>query len=246
MLFAEDRTTKIAVSGLGGIGKTSLAIELVYRTRNKHKDCSIFWVPASDTRSLRQAFLNICQQLQIPGWEAEEADARRLVQHYPSNSFIGKWLLVFNNSDDINIWIESSGSEQESNHLMDYLPKSEDGCIILTTRDKKTTYHLVQQERCTIEIPEPSESASMEVLHTYLNKSELPDKDMEDAKALLKQLAFLPLAIIQAASYINKNGGGLAAYLSLLADQEEEVIDPSEHFQDEGRYRNMKNPVTTT
>lgn len=42
MLFAEDGMTKIAVFGLGGVGKTSLTIELVYRIREHHKGCSIF------------------------------------------------------------------------------------------------------------------------------------------------------------------------------------------------------------
>ncbi|KAF1977229.1 hypothetical protein BU23DRAFT_596681 [Bimuria novae-zelandiae CBS 107.79] len=65
--------------------------------------------------------------------------------------------------------------------------------------------------------------------------------------ALLSQLTYLPLAIVQAAAYINENGIAIADYLSLLADQEEEVIDLlSEEFEDDGRYRDVKNLVATT
>jgi hypothetical protein len=61
------------------------------------------------------------------------------------------------------------------------------------------------------------------------------------------QLTYLPLAIVQAAAYINENRITLADDLSLLADQEEEVIDLlSEEFEDDGRYHNVKNPVATT
>jgi hypothetical protein len=55
---------------------------------------------------------------------------------------------------------------------------------------------------------------------------------------LLQQLTFLPLAIVQAAAYINENGITFSAYLSLLKDQEQDVIDLlSEDFEDDGRYR---------
>ena len=64
---------------------------------------------------------------------------------------------------------------------------------------------------------------------------------------MLSQLTYLPLAIVQAAAYINENAISLADYLSLLDEQEEEVIDLlSEDFEDDGRYQNINNPVATT
>jgi tetratricopeptide (TPR) repeat protein len=72
-------------------------------------------------------------------------------------------------------------------------------------------------------------------------------KNQPDTKALLKELTYLPLAIVQAAAYINENRIEFPDYLSLLADQEEDVIGLlSEEFEDDGRYRNVKNPVATT
>ncbi|KAF2185423.1 hypothetical protein K469DRAFT_687786 [Zopfia rhizophila CBS 207.26] len=60
-------------------------------------------------------------------------------------------------------------------------------------------------------------------------------------------LTYLPLAIVQAAAYINKNVISLADYLSLLAEQEQDVINLlSKEFKDDGRYRNIKNLVATT
>jgi tetratricopeptide (TPR) repeat protein len=64
---------------------------------------------------------------------------------------------------------------------------------------------------------------------------------------LLQQLTFLPLAIIQAAAYINGTGISLTDYVSLLKEQEEDTIELlSKDFEDEWRYAEIMNPVTMT
>jgi Cdc6-like AAA superfamily ATPase len=66
-LLGKYHTTKVAITGLGGVGKTQLALELVYRMRDKYKNCSIIWIPATDMESLQQAYIHVAQQLGIPG-----------------------------------------------------------------------------------------------------------------------------------------------------------------------------------
>jgi hypothetical protein len=67
----------------------------------------------------------------------------------------------------------------------------------------------------------------------------------KDTKVLLEQLTYLPLAIVQAAAYINENGITVGDYLSHLSEQEEVVNLLSEEFEDGGRYHDVKNPVAT-
>jgi hypothetical protein len=246
MLFTEDQTTKIAITGLGGIGKTNLLIGLVYRIRQKHKHCSIIWIPATNIESIYEAYLKVARQLSIAGCEEENADVKRLVQHYLSSEIAGQWLLLFDNADDIDMWIGSSRFEQKSDRLIDYLPTSKQGCIVFTTRDMKAAYKLVQRKENIIEVQDMAEDVALQLLQNYLPSQDLRQDELE-AKALLVQLSYLPLAIVQAASYINENKETLAVYLSLLSEQEEDVIDIlSEEFEDEGRYRDIKNPVATT
>jgi tetratricopeptide (TPR) repeat protein len=251
-LFAKDHTTKIAITGLGGMGKTQLVLELLYRTKAKHRDCSIIWIPATSVESLHQGYLDVAQQLGIPGWEEGKADVRKLVQKYLSKDDVGQWLLVFDNADDIDMWIAKAGSEQESDRemrreshsLIDCLPRSKQGCIVFTTRDGKTAVKLTQQN--VINVPEMDEEAATQLLKNCLVSPNLVE-NQQDARALLGELTYLPLAIVQAAAYINENRLALADHLSLLEEKEEEIIDLlSEEFEDDGRYCNVKNPVATT
>jgi hypothetical protein len=247
-LFGGAQTTKVAIWGLGGVGKTQLLLELVYRIKDKHENCSIIWIPATNIESLYQTYFDIAQQLRIPTWEDKETDVKKLVQEHLSKGNAGKWLLVFDNADDIDMWIakpgSGSGSAQGSGGLIDYLPRSKQGSIVFTTRDRKTAVKLAQEN--IVEVQEMNEELSVLLLQKCLGNPDLV-KNRQDAIALLTELTYLPLAIVQAAAYINENGITLAEYLLLLEEQEEEVIHLlSEEFQDSGRYRNVKNPVATT
>ena len=75
-LVIGDQTTKIAITGLGGVGKTQLVLELVYRTRAKHNNCSIIWIPATNRESLEQAYLDVAKQLGTPGCEEDNGLVR--------------------------------------------------------------------------------------------------------------------------------------------------------------------------
>jgi hypothetical protein len=238
--FVGGRTTKVAITGLGGIGKTQLVLELVYRIRDRYKNCLVIWIPATNMESLHQAYQDVARQLKIPGSDEDKADAKKLVQAYLSKESVGRWLLVFDNADDVNMWINLSGTGPGSGRLIDYLPRSEQGCIVFTTRDRKTAVKLAHQN--VVEVPEMDEDVAIQLLQKCLVNPDLVN-NRPDTTALLKELTCLPLAIVQAAAYINENGIAFVDYLSLLADQEEAVIDLlSEEFEDDGRYDNVKNP----
>ncbi|KAH9207879.1 hypothetical protein DL95DRAFT_481880 [Leptodontidium sp. 2 PMI_412] len=241
-LFVGKQTTKVAITGLGGVGKTQLVLELVYRIKDKYRNCLVIWIPATNIESLHQAYLDVARQLNIPGSDEDKADAKKLVQEYLSKESAGRWLLVFDNADDVNMWITQS--RPGSGRLIDFLPRSKQGCIIFTTRDRKTAVKLAYQN--VVEVPDMDENVAIQLLQKCLVNPDLVH-NRPDTIALLKELTYLPLAIVQAVAYINENGITFADYLLLLADQEEEVINLlSEEFEDDGRYHNIKNPVAKT
>jgi hypothetical protein len=257
-LFVGEQTTKTAIIGLGGIGKTQLALELAYRTRAKYKNCSVFWIPATDMDSLHLAYQEVSRQLRIPGYNEEKADIKNLVQTHLSRENSGPWLLIFDNADDIGMWVHTSTqgptpgpaaglvkqTKSGSGCLKEYLPKSNQGCIVFTTRDKKTAVKLVGQN--LVEVPEMDEDEAVKLLRQSLPDRGIPVTE-QDAKALLTELTHLPLAIVQAAAYMTANSIGPVQYLSLCNEQEENVIELlSEEFEEDWSYKLVKNPVATT
>jgi tetratricopeptide (TPR) repeat protein len=247
MLFDSEHTTKIAVTGLGGVGKTQIVLELLYRTKEKYTDCSVIWISAINMESLHRGYIDTAQQLGIPGSENEKADIKRLVKEYLSKATTGRWLLVLDNADDIDMWTTTPRSELNADLkyqlLMDYLPKGKHISIVFTTRNRKLGIKFAG--RNIMEIREMGEEESLQLLQKCLIRS--PISRSQDTVNLLAALEYLPLAIVQASAFINENGITLVDYLKLLNGPETEVVDLlSEEFEDDGRYHDSKNPIATT
>jgi tetratricopeptide (TPR) repeat protein len=242
-ISVNSHTSKVAITGLGGMGKTQLVLELLHRVKSKHRNHLIMWIPVTSADSLHQGYLTVAQRLKIPGWEGEKSNAEQLVRDYLCNYDLGQWILVFDNVDDLDIWTISHDYSQSSRGLIDHIPTNKQGSVIFTTRDRKIAVKLANN---VINMPEMDEETATVFLKKCLINPGLVDSQQE-TQALLRELTFLPLAIVQAAAYINENSITLAEYHTLLADNEEEAIDVlSEEFEDDGRYREVRNPVAAT
>jgi Cdc6-like AAA superfamily ATPase len=52
---------KLAITGLGGVGKTQIALEVAYRMRDRKPKYLIFWIPCTSYEAVKQAFISIAQ-----------------------------------------------------------------------------------------------------------------------------------------------------------------------------------------
>jgi hypothetical protein len=190
---------------------------LAYRIRQECKNCSVFWISASDEESIYQGYAHIARRLTIPGWDDEKADVKKLVQLHLSKESAGQWFLVFDNADEAPI--ESARSFKVVS-LMEFLPSSEQGAIVFTTADRKTATKLAPQN--IVELPKLEKDIAQRMLETCLVK--LAD-EQEEADLLIKELVYLPLAIVQAAAYINVNKTTVQGYLSLLVEKKGEFAE---------------------
>ncbi|ORY10130.1 acyl transferase/acyl hydrolase/lysophospholipase [Clohesyomyces aquaticus] len=102
-LFSQHHPTTLAIYGLGGIGKTQVALDLAYRARQKYPACSVFWISADNAESVQQAFANISLQLDVPRAKYNQTNVAKLLQHHLNQEGTRQWLLVVNNVDDVEI-----------------------------------------------------------------------------------------------------------------------------------------------
>lgn len=246
-LFVGSSTTKVAITGPGGVGKTQLALELAYRVKQEYKNCSIFWIPANDVESINQEYTTIARRLSIPGWDNGQADAKRLVQHHLSQESTGRWLLIFDNADD-GVEENADGAGQgapgsfEAASLVEYLPSSEQGAIIFTTTNKTTAVTLAPQN--IFELTKTDQDMAQRMLETYMTD---PPSEQGDMSLLVQELGYLPLAIVQAAAYININNIRPNDYLLLLANKKIEMVECATEDLDDGwQCRSSGNPISTT
>ncbi|KAG5788957.1 hypothetical protein H9Q69_011978 [Fusarium xylarioides] len=94
---------RAAFVGLGGIGKSQLAIHYTYHIRTSSPDTYVFWVHAGTAQRFEDAYRTIAERLGLPGCRDPETDVLRLVRDWLHDERNGRWLMVLDNADDV--WI---------------------------------------------------------------------------------------------------------------------------------------------
>jgi tetratricopeptide (TPR) repeat protein len=243
-LFSDKQTTTtLAIVGPGGTGKSQLALEAAHRTRQNNKNCSVFWMDASNKDSLYQSYASVAQKLSIPGWDDDQADMKQIIQHCVAEMSARRCLLIFDNAEDTTL--QSSGSSTtEAADLADFLPQSKLCSAIFTTTNGGTAKALAPQNLIALRELTPDTTLRMlqNRLATPLSNTELPY-----AEHLLRELSHLPLAVVQAAACMNASGLTVQEYRSRLDEHKEPAIEHSSGPLESKLWNaDMKDPVAAT
>jgi tetratricopeptide (TPR) repeat protein/DNA-binding CsgD family transcriptional regulator/transcriptional regulator with XRE-family HTH domain len=194
-------TQSCALCGLGGIGKTQLAIEYAYRYCQEYR--AVFWVRAASRETLMADFVALARLLALPGQDSQdqhitvEAARRWLTLHEG-------WLLILDNADDLSL-------------VADFLPVGGAGHVLLTTRTSATGTLAVG-----IPVEQMDEDeGTLFLLHRAkllppdASLTAAPEELRTQARAIVRILGGLPLALDQAGAYMEESGCSLAEYLNL-------------------------------
>jgi tetratricopeptide (TPR) repeat protein len=238
-LIVDQDCQSMSIIGLGGTGKTQVALQFVYSVKETQPEYSIFWVSAISMESFEQACISVVRALRLPYAAGGEEDVKEAVQQHLSSSRAGRWLLVIDNADDANVFF---GTKQ-SRGIVDYLPKSELGVVVYTTR----TPDVAERTRGdVIKLGTMDRQDAAAFLTRSLTRKDLLHNDATKTE-LLDELTCLPLAIAQAAAYLNRNRMSVAKYLQLLRSTEQDMVAlMSKEFRDDTRYEGSANAVATT
>ena len=201
-------TQSSALHGLGGIGKTQIALEYAYRHALDYS--AVFWIGAETEEQIIASFLHIAEVLQLPG--REDKDQQKVVaavQRWLSAH--EQWLLIWDNVEELEL-------------LHRFLPSARQGAILITTRcqalgtlaqgrdllpmeHEEATLFLLRRAK----VLEPG--ATREHLQQFAAR--LPEA-YAAAKEVVTALGGLPLALDQAGAYIEETRCDLRAYLDLF------------------------------
>ncbi len=198
-LFHDRGTHVVALTGLGGIGKTQIAIEYVYRFRQDYD--IIVWLHAEDSTTLTADCTKLLRQLHLlKGDEQQQGQSIEIMQHWLARQ--RNLLLILDNGEDGRL-------------IQQLLPSFLTGHVLLTTRTQ-VTGTMAQQ----VDLKQMTEDESMLLL---LRRAKLlsPDTSMSDvaqnirttASDISQLLAGLPLALDQAGAYIEETSCSLPDYL---------------------------------
>jgi Tetratricopeptide repeat len=143
----------------------------------------------------------------MDGWENPKADVLRLVRSWLCDESNGRWVVVVDNADDSSVFFcdrsQTRGADsldRSVEPLLDFLPQSPNGSILITSRSRDVAYRLTGSHACIMEVQPMDEGEALALLRKKLSI----DTDEENAVELLHALDYMPLAITQAAAYIEQ------------------------------------------
>lgn len=240
-----NKRIRAAIWGLGGCGKSTVALEFLYRVRTREPARAIFWIRASTRDHYKKAFRDIAILYNVPGARDLEQDIMNAVKTILMDQNTQKWLIIVDNADDREVLLSGDGPTEQ--RLKDYLPSRADCKILFTARDKQAVVPLIGISDPLLEFGTFGLSEAYQLFKTLVPNARPVSHDL--IKELLIELTFLPLAIVQAAAFIRLNDTNIEAYLKLVreqnaADESTDVL--GRNFEDDTRYFSKTGNALTT
>ncbi|MFF0310931.1 FxSxx-COOH system tetratricopeptide repeat protein [Streptosporangium sp. NPDC004379] len=198
-----------ALHGIGGVGKTQLAVEYAYRYQGDYE--LVWWISADQPLLVRSSLAALAPHLKLPsaavtGIEDASAavlDALRRGEPY------SRWLLIFDNAD-------------QPEDINEIIPRGP-GHVLITSRN-----HRWEGVVDTLAVDVFDRAESVEFLNRRVPKA----ISTVDAGRLADELGDLPLALEQAGALQAETGMSVDEYLRLLTEKTSQLLaesKPSEY-----------------
>ncbi|KAF8602162.1 FabD/lysophospholipase-like protein [Ceratobasidium sp. AG-I] len=186
--------------GLGGAGKTQLALKFVQTHRHKFWD--VFYIDATTRETISTGLAALAKTANV-GETLEEALVWLISQEE-------RWLLVLNNADDRKL------------NLREFFPACIHGDILITTRNQQIRMHTQgPRSYCSVGGMLPQDALALMLKASGAREEE---HETEIANTLVKDLGYFALAIVQSGAYMRATQCGLAEYQGLLKSVRERLL----------------------
>ncbi|KFY92599.1 hypothetical protein V498_04835 [Pseudogymnoascus sp. VKM F-4517 (FW-2822)] len=192
---APKKHRRHALVGLGGVGKSQIAIKYAYQVQKHRPQISVFWIHASTKTRFEQAYQEMAERLELPGRDNPEANVLRLVYNWLSDEANGQWHIILDNVDDRSMFFGNNGvTTGVSQHdqvtdsqppLESFLPQSRNGSILITSRNSTAADNLVGTLGKLVLVEPMKEKDSVNLLKTKIPVGKCSEADLKElAKAL--------------------------------------------------------------
>lgn len=179
-----------AVHGAGGVGKSQLVIEYVYR---QQQDFDLIWyIPAEWPAQIQSALVSLAQRLDLPVPMTANTAVPAVLDALRRGQPTANWLLIFDNAED-------------PDNVERFFPKGGTGRIVVTSRNNRW-----REKASSLPVDVFDRQESIELLRRRSAGIS------EDADRLAEALGDLPLAIELAAAYCAEKRIGADEYLDHL------------------------------
>ena len=207
-----------ALTGLGGIGKTQIALAYAYRFMHDYH--TIVWLRADTLQTLRSDFAAIATLLNLPEkQQANQEQSITVVKQWFTH--MTRWLLIFDDVDN-------------AEDIYHFLPSPCCGHILLTTRSQSLAPEIGTQ---LIDVDEMVQEEAMDLLlqragiiEPAATHSSATQADQSLARTISESLGRLPLALDQAGAYIQRTRCGLSRYYDSYQKKHETLL----HYRGSG------------
>jgi tetratricopeptide (TPR) repeat protein len=186
-----------ALYGLGGVGKTQVALEYAHRFKADYD--LIWWVPAERPSEITLALSDLARRLGLQVSESATEAAAAALESLRRDT-ARRWLLIFDNAD-------------EPAELEPYRPAGS-GHVIITSRNQAWTR---SAEPLEVDVFTRNESITHLIQHA-------PNLTLDDAAKVAAALGDLPLAIEQASAWLEQTGMSAGTYIQEVETQAARIL----------------------
>ena len=251
--LSDKATMRLVLYGLGGVGKTQIALAHAYQYRQQYPEHSIFWIHASDIDQLHESLRGIAAHCRISRIDDTTAIMLDRLRRWLFERSNGHWLMVIDNADNAGIFSNPLHDSQlgaqsvqtpSTTGLEHYIPTCAHGKIIITTNNKAAAETFAKH---IIEVRPLNRYNSVALLrkHLALKTTDTENRHKawcdDDLEQLADYLDHLPLALVHAAAFIQMNSMSPKEYLELIANDKSNIpgvlnpvlnLDNDDHGQD--------------
>ncbi|KAH8813358.1 hypothetical protein F5884DRAFT_879629 [Xylogone sp. PMI_703] len=188
-----------ALYGMGGVGKTQIALQ--YANRHRQKYDVVLWVATDNTISMGQSFRDIAGHLKLVENDEDNKDpvaATLKVKEWLRDTN-AHWLLIFDNADDIEV-------------LRLAWPGNSYGNVLLTTRDFNVVHG---PSSAGFHVQPFNDATGSDMLLQIVGLDTEVDSNIEKATDIVRALGGLPLALNQIGGFISQRKLPLQDFLPL-------------------------------